>query len=179
MQCLTCKTTMLEPKEIEPGLLVAACPQCEGALVSLINYRFWLDHHGDSAAVDMLPDLDVPGEQPGERACPKCNRTMAKFQMGLNSSHKIDLCTSCDEAWLDKGEWQLLKQLDLHGKLPRIFTDAWQNNIRKARQEALHDDRYEKMLGMDDFAHVNSFRQWLYRHPRKEDIKQYLMIAPE
>ncbi|MGB3611747.1 MAG: zf-TFIIB domain-containing protein [Cellvibrio sp.] len=179
MQCLTCKTTSLEPKEIEPGLLVAACPQCGGALVSLMNYRFWLDQHQGVAEAELLPELDVPGEQPGERDCPKCRQVMKKFQMGLNSSHKIDLCESCDEAWLDKGEWQLLKQLDLHGKLPRIFTQAWQNNIREARREALQEDRYEKMLGVEDFMHVSSFRQWLYRHPRKEEIKQYLMIAPE
>lgn len=179
MQCTTCKSSPLEPKELEPGLLVAACGQCEGALVSLMNYRFWLDHYGGLAETETLPALDVPDEQPGVRTCPKCSRLMTKYQMGVNSAHKIDLCAACDEAWLDKGEWQLLKQLDLHGKLPKIFTDAWQRNIRKARQEAFHQDRYEKLLGEEDFAQVHAFRQWLYRHPRKEDIKQYLLIAPE
>ena len=179
MKCSTCQSAQLEPKELEPGLLVAACPKCEGSLVSLMNYRFWLDRYDGLAASEPLPELDVPDEQPSARACPKCSRLMTKYQMGLNSAHKIDLCASCDEAWLDKGEWQLLKHLDLHGKLPKIFTDAWQRNIRKARQEAFHQDRYEKLLGGEDFAQVHAFRQWLYLHARKEDIKHYLLIAPE
>jgi Zn-finger nucleic acid-binding protein len=179
MHCSSCKTARLEPRELEPGLIAAVCQQCDGALVSLMNYRFWLDRYGTTGDQESTRPLDVPDEQPGVRACPKCSRLMTKYQMGINSSHKIDLCAACDEAWLDKGEWQLLKHLDLHGKLPRIFTDAWQRNIRKARQEAFQQDRYEKLLGEDDFGHVNEFRQWLYRHPRKEDIKQFIMIAPE
>lgn len=179
MHCTACKNVRLEPKEIEPGLIAAVCPKCEGAMVSLMNYRFWADKYSSLVGHEQLPTMDVPDEQPGVRACPKCSRLMIKYQMGPQSSHKIDLCGTCDEAWLDKGEWQLLKNLDLHGKLPKIFTEAWQRNIRKARQENFQKERYEKLIGADDFAKVNEFKQWLYQHPHKEDIKQFISITPE
>jgi Zn-finger nucleic acid-binding protein len=142
-----------------------------------MNYRFWVDHSVSSA--EATENVDVPDELPGVRSCPKCSRLMTKYQMGAASQHKLDLCGACDEAWLDKGEWQLLKQLDLQGKLPKIFTDAWQRNIRKQRQEAVLQERYENLLGEADFSKVNEFRLWLYQQPQKDAIKQFLVIPPE
>lgn len=40
MLCTQCKTTQMEPKELEQGLVVSACPSCHGTLVSLMNYRY-------------------------------------------------------------------------------------------------------------------------------------------
>ena len=179
MKCLSCKNAELEPKELESGLLVAACPACEGALVSLMNYRYWLDQTHGVAGGEKAGDEASPAVLTGARCCPKCNRLMTKYQVGPTSAHQLDLCSSCDEAWLDRGEWQLLKKLDLHGKLPKIFTDAWQRNIRKAKHEAALNDRYEKLLGAEDFAKAYEFKHWLYQNAHREDIKQYLAIAPE
>lgn len=179
MNCIGCKNTALEPRELEQGLLVAGCPTCEGTLVSLMNYRYWLDKNGGVVAGEMQSPTEVPVVIASARSCPKCSRLMTKYQVGATTAHQLDLCGSCDEAWLDKGEWQLLKALDLHGKLPKIFTDAWQRNIRKARQEASLQERYEKVLGVDDFAKAKEFKTWVYTHPHKEAIKQFLVIAPE
>jgi Zn-finger nucleic acid-binding protein len=183
MNCLCCKNIVLEPRELEQGLLVAGCPNCEGTLITLMNYRYWMDKNGD-ATVRELHDasdisMDVPVVVASARSCPKCSRLMTKYQIGATTDHQLDLCGSCDEAWLDKGEWQLLKALDLYGKLPKIFTDAWQRNIRKARQEASLQERYEKLIGVDDFAKAKEFKSWVYKHPHKEAIKQFLVIAPE
>lgn len=104
---------------------------------------------------------------------------MTKFQIGHQSNQKLDLCTGCDEAWLDKGEWQLLKQLDLYNKLPKIFTDAWQRNIRIKRKEIALDERHEKLLGKDNFLKVKEFKQWLHEQPNAELIKQYLITISE
>ena len=60
-------------------------------------------------------------------------------------------------------------------KLPKIFTDAWQRNIRIERQEKLHKKRYENLLGEDDFTKLDAFKQWLDQHPEREQIKQYLI----
>jgi Zn-finger nucleic acid-binding protein len=179
MHCTTCKSTTLEPKEIEPGLIAAACPQCEGSLISLMNYRYWVDRY---AAGSTSPKVDNAGmviETKGAHTCPKCSRLMTKYQMGLNAHNKLDLCAACDEAWLDKGEWQLLKELDLQDMLPKIFTDAWQRNIRKQKQEASLNERYEKLLSTDTFNQAHTFKQWMYRQPQRDAIKQFLMISPE
>lgn len=175
MYCSSCKNTQLEPQELEPGLVAASCPSCKGALISLMNYRFWVDRYVSDGVVDTSANDAEVSESESVHSCPKCSRLMMKYQIGPLTNHKLDLCGACDEAWLDKGEWQLLKQLDLQGKLPKIFTDAWQRNIRKQRQENSINERYEKLLGVEVFEKSREFKEWLYQQPQIDAIKQYLI----
>lgn len=177
MRCPQCKGYELEPKELEPGLIVGACTKCSGALVSLMNYRFWADQQlkDESLGTDCSDVVAETEDNSRAQVCPKCTKLMTKFQVGVESSNRLDLCSGCDEAWLDKGEWVLLKKLDLANKLPKIFTDAWQRNIRLERKEKIHKQRYESLLGADDFSKLDAFKQWLDDHPEKAKIKQYLI----
>ena len=181
MHCPQCKGYSLEPRELEPGLIAGVCPKCSGALVALMNYRYWVDQKAKSLADhdEAKPAASVADVADGEHArqCPKCSRLMSRFRIGLESDNRIDLCDSCDEAWLDKGEWQLLKSLDLADKLPRIFTDAWQRNIRLQRQQHFMQGKYEALLGKADFDRVDTFKQWLDQHPEREQIRLYLGYA--
>jgi Zn-finger nucleic acid-binding protein len=175
MECPQCKGYQLEPRELETGLLAGACPKCDGALLSLMNYRYWADQNVEIEPVD---SSDIVTEDSSKaKICPKCTRLMTKFQIGNESENRIELCTACDEAWLDKGEWRLLKQLDLQDKLPAVFTDAWQRNIRLQRQQQKLKQHYEEKLGAGDFKKLDEFKQWLDRHPEKIDIKQYLITT--
>ena len=132
MECPQCKGYKLEPKEIETGLVAGSCPKCSGVLIPLMNYRYWIDQ-GIKVKIE-TSDI-VTEDNNKAKQCPKCSRLMTKFAIGSDAENKIELCNNCDEAWLDKGEWQLLKLLDVHNKLPLIFTDAWQRNIRLKQQE--------------------------------------------
>lgn len=181
MKCSHCKSVNLEPQELEPGLVAAVCPTCQGALVSLMNYRFWADQldwtdFANTTAAEQQASEDTPEEVASANQCPKCSRLMLKYQMDAHTGRHLDLCGACDEAWLEKGEWQLLKKLDLQDKLPKIFTDAWQRNIRKQRQETALLDRYLKVLGASDLAKATEFKLWLQNHPHKNAIKQFLII---
>lgn len=179
MLCPQCKGYHLEPKQLENGLIAAGCIKCGGALLSLNNYRFWSDNQAkeavDKVSVDPITDLAEGDEK--AKSCPKCSRIMSKFKIGLKTANKLDLCTHCDEAWLDKGEWRLLKQLELHGQLPKIFTDSWQRELRKESMQNLVKKRYVDMMGESDFDKVQVFKDWLHQHPNKEEIKQYLIIS--
>lgn len=176
MDCPQCKGYQLEPKEIEPGLIGGVCTKCEGALLALMNYRFWADgaqiFHEEAVGEREL----VTTDNAKAMACPKCSRFMTKFSVSGDADNRIDLCTGCDEAWLDKGEWRLLKQLDLHDQLPKIFTDAWQRNIRLKRQEQSLERRYEALLGPEDFAKVVEFKQWLVQQENASDIRHFLNV---
>jgi len=175
MNCPQCKGYQLEPKELEPGLVAGSCSKCQGALVSLMNYRFWADQQQTTKPGAEESDVVETEDNKKAQVCPKCSKLMTKFQIGADSSNRLDLCTGCDEAWLDSGEWKLLKQMDLADKLPKIFTDAWQRNIRLERQEKIHKSRYEKLLGEADFVKLDTFKQWLDQHPEQGQIKQYLI----
>ncbi len=178
MKCPACHGSDLEPKQLEQGLVAASCTQCEGALLSLINYRFWAEHAGQDVSDDGSEESATP-EVVEEKAlvCPKCARLMTKFKIGLMTDRQLDLCSHCDEAWLDHGEWRILKQLELHGQLPKIFTESWQRGIRKERMYNLVKQRYIDMIGEDDFERVETFKQWLDQHESKEDIKQFLVTS--
>ncbi len=177
MDCPQCRGYKLEPHEIEPGLLAAVCSKCEGALLSLMNYRFWNDRN--QPVLDADEECEVIEDSNNAKTCPKCSRFMSKFNIGSGESNRLDLCTGCDEAWLDKGEWRLLKMLDLHNQLPKIFTDAWQRNLRIERQEQHFKKRFEKLFGKDDFDRVDQFKRWMSTHAEMENIKLYLTTKIE
>ena len=174
MHCPHCKTHALSPTALEQGLVAAHCGQCDGSLLPLLNYRYWV---GASHTSEPVPN-PVGDVEDNHHAlqCPKCQRLMIKYRIGLDSGNKIDLCANCDEVWLDSGEWTLLKQLGFHEQLPNIFTDVWQRNIRRQRQAALQQERYEKLIGTADFDRIKDFKLWLEQHPHKEQIKQYLIV---
>ncbi len=174
MHCPHCQGYTLEPKLLEENLLAASCPKCEGALLSLLNYRHWVqqqEHPTQAVTVEVMPE-----DSEGANSCPKCTRLMTKFRIDLSTANRLDLCTHCDEAWLDKGEWKLLKQLELAGKLPKIFTEEWQRDLRKQQQVNRTNARYEKSLGTEDFSKVKDFRDWMVKHEKTAEIRQYLLL---
>ena len=174
MHCPSCKDQSLSPKEVEKNLVVAQCHSCEGLLVPLINYRYWLERNAASAAAT-TPDIAEAEDNNQAKVCPNCSRFLSKFMIGSDTNNKIELCNHCDQAWLDKGEWQLLKSLGLEHSLAKIFTDAWQYQVRKDLKQASLDKRYQKELGDDCFAKVKAFKEWLDEQPSKAEIRQYLM----
>lgn len=177
MDCPKCKGYTLEPTEIELGLIAGECEKCKGNLLPLMNYRFWIDQVGSTG----LEKEPLPVAEDNEQAigCPKCSRLMSKFKIGTETTHRIDVCNGCDEAWLDQGEWRLLRHLDLHDKLPKIFTEAWQRNIRIKRQKDFIATKYTDLLGAEDFTKLVDFKQWLDAHEKKEQIKQYLITKTQ
>jgi Zn-finger nucleic acid-binding protein len=179
MDCPQCKGYELEPTQIEPGLVAASCCKCNGVMLPLMNYRYWLDHAGVGDESEDLgaasSSLPIVEDSTQAKLCPKCTRIMTKYSIGTASEKRIELCTNCDEVWLDNGEWRLLKALDMQDKLPKIFTDAWQRNIRLQRQSQSDRRHYRNLLGEEDFNKSDEFKQWLDLHPDKALIYQFLM----
>ncbi len=99
-----------------------------------------------------------------------------EIQIGRSHKNRLELCGHCDEVWLDTGEWDLVKKLDLHEKLSSVFTDAWQRNILKQREASSLRDHYSQVLGEKDFEKVNEFKLWLDKHPKRAEIKHYITI---
>lgn len=174
MQCPQCKGYSLEPYEIEAGLIASQCQKCEGTLLPLMNYRYWADQNPDIAPFDTSKPITAEDSEQA-KLCPKCSRFMTRYTIGEGSENKLELCSGCDEAWLDHGEWQLLKTLDLQGKLPAIFTEAWQRNIRLKKQEASLKANYKERLGADVFDKADEFKQWLEQQENRNEITQYLV----
>lgn len=175
MKCPVCKTPELRPTLIEELLPAMGCEQCKGSLVGLLYYRHWAEHHKPpSDANGPATVSELPADSVNALRCPKCERIMNKYRLTGTVANRLDLCSVCDEAWLDGGEWQLLEQLQLSDKLPSVFSDAWQRKIRTESSERLRQEVLRRDIGADDAGKVETIRTWLSGHPAKSRILTYL-----
>jgi Zn-finger nucleic acid-binding protein len=175
MKCPRCKTPDLAPTMIEEYLPAMACNACEGSLVSLLYYRHWAETQkvASEAAPATASQVETD-DSTGALTCPKCSRFMTKYKVSGSVANRLDVCSGCDEAWLDKGEWELLEALQLTHKIPTIFTEEWQRRIRHELTEGTRRSILERTIGHENVAKVEEFRAWLTQNKHKTDILVYL-----
>ena len=177
MKCPRCKTTDLKPTMIDEYLPAMGCGTCHGCLLSLLYYRHWAETQqpaaGPAGAQSAGATLEAT-DTTTAITCPKCARIMAKYKLSGRISNRLDVCSTCDEAWLDGGEWELLEALQLSHKIPAIFTDAWQRRIRRELTEETRREILTRMIGADGTAKVEEFRAWLAQGKHRSHILTYL-----
>lgn len=175
MKCPVCKTPELRPTMIEELLPSMGCEQCKGSLVALLYYRHWAEHHKPTSdASGPATVSELPADTTNALRCPKCERIMTKYRLSGTVANRLDVCSLCDEAWLDGGEWQLLEQLQLSDQLPVVFTDTWQRKIRNESSERTRQEILRRDLGAEVAGQVETIRAWLKDHPAKSTILTYL-----
>lgn len=169
MQCPSCKTEPLKATKLEAGLSAMGCGRCQGAFVSLLYYRDWAEREEPVAEVAEL-SAEPSAETQAALTCPKCGKLMTKYRVSGCKNNRLDLCSSCDEAWLDGGEWEMLKSLELSHQMPMVFTEEWQRKIRQEELEANREARLAKVVGEEDLEKAKAMRAWLKAHPNKAEI---------
>jgi Zn-finger nucleic acid-binding protein len=176
MKCPRCQNSVLQPTMIEELLPAMSCEQCEGSLVSLLYYRHWAETQKPTEApAQSAPEAVPTNDATSALQCPKCARIMTKYKVSGSVANRLDLCSSCDEAWLDRGEWALLESLQLSRRIPAIFADCWQRRIRHEMSEEARSASLKRAIGEDGAATVEAFRAWLREHRQhKSDVLAYL-----
>jgi len=175
MLCPKCRNTRLQPTKIETGLPAMGCPSCDGCCLSLLYFRDWAERN-DPPVAEAEVNAEVVSEADAKTAlsCPKCSKIMTKFSVSGEIDSRIDLCGSCDEAWLDGGEWQLLKSLELAHKLPGVFTEQWQRRVRNEKTALLKRERLQQRVGEADTARAVETKAWLTDHPERATLLHFL-----
>lgn len=174
MKCPRCKTFDLSPTMIEESLPAMGCSNCHGSLVSLLHFRYWAETRKPTsppASTAAIPDAT---DTATAIRCPKCERIMMKYKLAGNVSNRIDVCNTCDESWLDGGEWELLEALQLSTRMPSIFTEAWQRRIRREISEETRRGVLVRMIGEDGTRRVEEFKGWLDGSDHRSDVMAYL-----
>lgn len=172
--CPHCKERSLHPSRIEADLPALSCDGCGGSLLSLVAYRHWRENQPEPAGGNGSGDsLDEIRDTSTALCCPKCQHFMTKFRVSADARNQIDLCVHCDEAWLDRGEWQLLDRLALAGKLTLVFTQPWQNRVRSTEAERRAEQLWIERLG-DDYVRAQEVREWLRSTPQAREILAYV-----
>ena len=176
MQCPKCQNQSLKATKLEQGLSAMGCGECDGAFVTLLYYRDWAERNPivENQDADQTIQLQEIDDSQAALSCPKCSRLMLKYKISGESNNRIDLCSSCDEAWLDGGEWELLKALEMSKKMPLVFTEQWQNKLRKQATQEAREQRLLKFVSQQDLDEAKAFKTWLDEHSNREQILFYL-----
>lgn len=175
-QCPQCADSTLVHTLLTESLAAYGCGNCLGTLVSLISYRAWRESPAGRHAMK-----DVPAAQPdadaqdsvGAKNCPKCRSLMSKYRISAEKVNRLDYCPHCEEVWLDDGEWQLVESLVTRGEFAKVFTQAWQRQVRVGISSAMQEQRLRQLLG-DSYERVVSFADWVQAQPAKAEILAYL-----
>jgi len=171
MKCFSCKESELLPMKLEPGLPALGCNHCGGVYIDLLTYREWNEDQ-DTVENDVSSETLVETSDSDKALiCQRCRKIMLKFKISGATDNYVDLCATCDDAWLDEGEWQLLNQLELEGKLTEIVTRPWQKHIRKERAASSLESRFKEALGDDDFDTAKQYAEWMKAHPNRREIE--------
>lgn len=179
MQCPKCQSRPLRATKIEQGLSAMGCMDCKGALITLIYYRDWIDRTPTIKEIDqneqsLATALVEINDSKSALSCPKCSRLMNKYKISGQTENRIDLCSNCDEVWLDGGEWELLKILELAGKVPLVFTEHWQKELREKAGQKAREERLLQFVSQDDLAEAKKIKEWLSNHSEREKISFYI-----
>lgn len=184
MKCPQCKHDHLPPFKLEPNLGAMRCEKCGGVLLDLVAYRLWQELHAAelTSTADLIADPKQPPEQGPEESmgalsCAKCQRIMLKFRYSTQTRHRLDVCSHCDEVWLQEHEWEFLKSHALHGELPKVFTDPWQRKLREQQTRQTFEQQWDQRLGEEMHAKTRDIDSWLREHPRRSAILDYLLAA--
>jgi len=175
MKCTSCNTGELIPSFIEEQLRAHNCSNCHGDWLLIEDYLAWKER---------IPDFNASQntncaaeESRSALLCPVSGLIMRKLRLSQDTEHRIDYSASVGGVWLDKGEWQLLKNQGLASSLNTVLTSHWQKNIR------IHNTRdnfaaiYKDKFGDEHYQKVKAFRQWLIAQPNKADLSAYLLAV--
>jgi len=173
MKCTSCKQGTLIPSYIEGQFRAHTCSHCQGNWILVEDYISWKERNPEFT-FDDTTTCSVE-ETTTAMLCPVTGVIMRKLRVSHNVEHKIDYSTNVGGVWLDKGEWELLKQEKLAGSLNVILTSHWQRNIKINSAKDNFAAIYEDKFGQDTYEKVKSLREWLYEQPNKADLRAYIL----
>jgi len=174
MKCTSCNQGALNPAYLENLFPCHTCSNCGGNLVMLSDYLRWAKDNKDTEFVSDNTKAVEADETGKAMICPKTGKLMTKYRISKDSDHRLDLSPLISAIWLDKGEWELLKQSGLAGCLNNIFTDHWQREIHSDQAADVLTALYERKFG-DDYQLIKDFRAMLNKMESRSEVIAYLI----
>lgn len=174
MQCPSCQQGQLHYNELEELLPCQRCNHCEGNWLLLTDYLTWQTKMQDSAPETSNFEIEAD-ESKQALICPVSGTLMTKYRISSQTIHKLDVSMAANAIWLDKGEWQLLKQQQLALKLNNIFTAPWQKRIRDELAHETFNQIYDKQFGETTHAKLKDIHKWLNSQDKKAEMLAYLI----
>lgn len=173
MNCPLC-ITALHPFALEPGLPAQACRQCAGLWIASSDYWAWLEQPAAQGDAEMF-DIPMPaGDLARAKRCPGCGHIALSYPVKRALPFRIDQCGYCNSFWLDRDEWDVLHQQNLHRLLHKITNEPWQRQLRAEERRATWEAIYTARFGAKDYAEIQRIRAWLSQHPHQAMLLAFL-----
>lgn len=173
MKCTSCKSGKLVPSFIEGQFRAHTCDHCAGQWILIEDYVSWKERNPN---VTFNEDAKFEVDDSKQALlCPVTGLIMRKLRLSASTDHKIDYSAAVGGVWLDKGEWELLKEQKLAGSLNAVLTAHWQRNIRLNNTKDNFSEIYHDKFGDSSYEKIKEMRNWLYQQPNKADLRAYLL----
>ena len=174
MKCTSCGKATLNYSYLEPQLPCFNCPECGGNFLMLSDFLRWkADNHIETQASQNGMTVEAQ-ETTSAMICPKTGGLMTKYKISKDTEHRLDLSPTINAVWMDKGEWELLKESSLANNINSIFTDHWQEDIRAEESADILSALYQRKFG-DNYQQIKDFRELLDQTGFKSQAIAYLM----
>ena len=174
MNCTSCNQGELTPAFLEALFPCHTCDNCGGNLVVLTDYLKWGARNQQPEFVSDDSSEVAAEETSKAMICPITGRLMTKYRISKDIDHRLDLSPTASAIWMDKGEWKLLKEKGLAGKLNQIFTEHWQREIHSDQGADILAAMYQREFG-DNYQTIKGFRDLVQSLDNKPEVIAYLL----
>jgi Zn-finger nucleic acid-binding protein len=185
MKCPKELTVELAESTLPGGVVAQGCPDCGGAWILPEQYADWQEQQGvdrdREPQVDVLPtqvatDADMSPFDNRAGLCPTCRHYLVRGRVQLkHASFFVERCPNCKGYWCDRGEWEILQQLQLDRHLEYIFSDIWQARVKALDFAERERTATVDKLGPEIADKVFELAKLLENHPNGDFGVAYLM----
>ena len=175
MKCPVCASKRTTTETLTDGLSAQKCESCGGHWISHKNYQTWQSTLGDISDHTSFTEVQIELEDhKGATLCPDCGKILLKYKVGHGLDFYVDHCSACGGIWLDENEWEALEAQNLHDEIHRIFSTAWQKEIRDENLAQTMENVFRNRFGDETYKKIKDIRKWIEGHPRKDELLAFL-----
>ena len=175
MKCTQCNTGTLRPGFIDSLFRAHICDNCGGNWILIEDFVSWREKNPEHQFNQDLQVEEEASESARALLCPVSGALMSKFRISSHNNHRLDYSAAVGGIWLDKGEWELLKEAGVAGSLNHIVTRSWQHQLREKTAKEHFDELYRAKFGEEAYTKIKELRRWLQAQPNKADLRNYLL----
>jgi Zn-finger nucleic acid-binding protein len=179
VDCPKDKNTALVDHVLDGGLAAFHCPACGGNWLSGDRYKAWQQQQPQELqnAAPMLMDVPFESSPTDTQAalCPECTHYLSRMKIGQKHSFYVERCSNCGGIWCDRGEWEVLQKMGLHGSIEQIFSADWKIRIKELEYADRERQATIEKLGEDIAERVFELAELLEHHPNGDFGVAYLM----
>jgi Zn-finger nucleic acid-binding protein len=179
MRCPKQKNTELVASKLDHDLKCSHCQSCKGYWLSADDYEAWRSQQNKPKKPLSKLDFSLefkPSEYDSKAGlCPECGSYLARTRIDLQEPFYLERCPGCGGMWLDQGEWEVIKKLNLHVVLPHVFSSQWQIVMREMLQAEQERKAVVEKLGKDLAEQLFKLTDAIESHEHGDFAAAYIM----